>query len=369
MSVFDTLADVRPGPWTILRWLLLVAGISVFAGAFIFHVLFGIRSVTGQWSDLLANVRYAFVYTSVMAGSLRATTAVMKIQVPLHSRWAVALHVGVLSVGAVLSYALATLICWMINPAGFSLHWRVLVVSGTLAFFITLGWSTLVYIKAFYQQLRKAEAAQYEARLAALRAQINPHFLFNAFNSIAALVRTRPEEAEAVVEDLSDLFRYALQASKDGGMATLGKEIEAARRYLRVEKARYRDRLIAEIGVPEALESVPVPSMTLQPLVENAVKHGAGGTRGECTVSVTAEQADGALLLRVLDTGPGFDTLDLDEVIEEGSGLANVRERLELFFGEEAEMRLQPQGIELRMPLRENGQRRPRTSLERAVAR
>ncbi|MFB6279341.1 MAG: hypothetical protein ABEK75_07535, partial [Salinibacter sp.] len=166
MSVFDTLADIRPDPWSIFRWFLLVVGISVLAGAFIFHVFFGIRSVPGQWSDLLANVGYAFVYTSVMAGSLRAITAVMKVQVPLNTRWAVALHVGVLSVGAVLSYALATLICWMINPAGFSLHWRVLVVSGTLALLITLGWSTLMYTKAFYQQLREAEAAQYEARLA-----------------------------------------------------------------------------------------------------------------------------------------------------------------------------------------------------------
>lgn len=367
MSVFSKLVDKRPGLWTVFRWILLVVGVSVFAGAFIFHVFFGIGNLPGQWSNLLANVGYAFVYTSVMAGSLRAITAVMQAWVPLRTRWAVALHVGVLSLGAALSYALATLICWTINPSGFGLNRRVLLVSGSVAFLITLGWSTLTYIKAFYQQLREAEAAQYEARLAALRAQINPHFLFNAFNSIAALVRTRPEEAEAVVEDLSDLFRYALQASEDGGMATLEEEVVAARRYLSVEKARYRDRLITEIEVPEMLEPAAVPSMTLQPLVENAVKHGAGGTRGGCTVSVTAERADGMLLLCVLDTGPGFDTPNLDEVVEEGSGLANVRERLQLFYGDKAEMRLQPQGIELRIPLQEDGEKRPRTSLERAT--
>ena len=86
-------------------------------------------------------------------------------------------------------------------------------------------------------------------------------------------------EAEAVVEDLSDLFRYALQASKDSGMATLGAEVKAVRRYLSVEHARYRGRLIAEINVPEDLRPAPVPSMTVQPLVENAVKHGVGNRR------------------------------------------------------------------------------------------
>jgi sensor histidine kinase YesM len=99
--------------------------------------------------------------------------------------------------------------------------------------------------------------------------------------------------------------------------------------------------------------------MTVQPLVENAVKHGVGETQGDCTVSVTAERADGTLLLRVLDTGPGFDSTDLCDALGEGSGLANVRERLELFFGEAAQMRLLPQGIELQIPLRETVEVRP----------
>ncbi|PSQ93764.1 MAG: sensor histidine kinase, partial [Bacteroidetes bacterium QH_2_63_10] len=172
----------------------------------------------------------------------------------------------------------------------------------------------------------------------------------NAFNSIATLVRTRPGEAESVVEDLSDLFRYALRASKKDA-ATLGEEVQAARRYLAVEKARFQDRLTVEIDVPERLCSVSLPSMTLQPLVENAVKHGVGRTQDGCTVTVTAEQNDGTLVLHVTDTGPGFETTDLDEVLDGGTGLANVRERLHLFFDDAAEMHLQAQGVELWIPL------------------
>jgi LytS/YehU family sensor histidine kinase len=228
--------------------------------------------------------------------------------------------------------------------------WEVLVVTATVAFGVAFIWSAFTYMGAFYRQLREAEAARYEARLEALRAQINPHFLFNAFNSIATLVRTRPEEAEAVVEDLSDLFRYTLRASKDD-TATLAQEVQAARRYLAVEKARFRDRLTVEIDVPDRLRSVFLPSMTIQPLVENAVKHGVGRTQDTCVVTVTAEQNDGTLVLRVTDTGPGFETTDLDAVLDGGTGLANVHERLRLFFDGAAEMHLRAQGVELRLPL------------------
>jgi LytS/YehU family sensor histidine kinase len=262
----------------------------------------------------------------------------------------VVVHVSALSLAAVLSYGLATILCWTLHPNVFGMNWSVLVVTAPIAFLVTLVWSAFSYTRAFYQRLREAEAATYEARLQALRAQINPHFLFNAFNSIAALIRTRPDEAEAVVEDLADLFRYTLQASEDD-VSTLSEEEEAARRYLAVEKARFRERLTVEFDVPEALSSVSVPSMTLQPLVENAVKHGVGETQQDCTVTVTAEASDDGLVLRVTDTGPGFDTTDLDAVLHEGSGLANVQERLRLFFGDHAEMRLQKQGVELWLPL------------------
>lgn len=345
-----TITENLPDARRVLRWMLLVVGISVFLGTFLFHVFLGMTQIPDRWPILLKNILYSFIYTVTMLGSLTGAAQWLRARIPLHSRRAVALHVGGLSAVTVLSYGLATGICWVLYPDQFGLDWRLLFVTATIAFLVTAVVGAFLYMRTFYEQLREAEAARYEARLEALRAQINPHFLFNAFNSIAALIRTRPDEAETVVEDLADLFRYALRSSKDD-TATLAQEIDAARRYLSVEKARFRGRLAVEVEVPEGLRSVFIPSMTLQPLVENAVKHGVGETQKSCTVTVTAEQADGTLVLRVLDTGPGFETTDLDAVLDEGSGLANVRERLRLFFDEAAQMHLRAQGVELWIPL------------------
>ncbi|WP_251930315.1 sensor histidine kinase [Salinibacter ruber] len=361
--MLTAIRNALPGPRRLARQAGLLLGISVLIGAFLFHVWTGLGQLSERWPTLLWNVYFTLVHATIIVASVRAAMYVLRTSVPLQSRRAVALHVGTLSVVTVVAFGTATGLCKALHP-GFDLSWEVLLTSATTASAATLIWSAFSYMSAFYQRLREAEEARYEARLSALRAQINPHFLFNAFNSIAALVRTRPGEAEAVVEDLSDLFRYALRASKDGGTATLEDELEAACRYLSVEKARYRGRLTVEIRVPEQLRPLPIPSMTLQPLVENAVQHGVGETQGDCTVSVTAERADGTLLLRVLDTGPGFDSTDLGDMLGEGSGLANVRERLELFFGEAAQMRLLPQGIELQIPLRGTAETRPRSAVE-----
>ncbi|MFB6248975.1 MAG: sensor histidine kinase [Salinibacter sp.] len=343
------LRDLLPSARRLAWQVGLVLGVGVFAGTFLFHVWTGLEELPGRWPALLWNVYFSLVYTAIIFTSVQGMIATLRARVPLRSRRAVAVHVAALSGTTVGAYGLATAVCWALHPA-FSVRWEVLVVTATVAFVVALVWSAFTYMRAFYRGLREAEAARYEARLAALRAQINPHFLFNAFNSIATLVRTRPAEAESVVEDLSDLFRYALRASEDD-VATLGQEVDVARRYLSVEQARFRDRLTTRIDVPAPLRSAPIPSMTLQPLVENAVQHGVGATREDCTVVIEVARNGDRLVLRVTDTGPGFDTTTLDAVLDEGTGLANVYERLGLFFGEAAQMRLLPQGVELHLPL------------------
>lgn len=347
--MLSAIRDMLPSVRRLAQQVGLMLGVGLLIGTFLFHIWTGLGQLPERWPTLLWNVYFSLVYTVIIFTSVRVAIAVLRARVPLRSRRDVALHVGGLSATTVGAYGLATAFCRVLHPA-FSVRWQALVVTATIAFTVSLIWSAFTYMGAFYRRLREAEAARYEARLEALRAQINPHFLFNAFNSIAALVRTRPDEAETVVENLSDLFRYTLRASKDD-VATLDQEVEAARRYLAVEKARFRDRLTVGIDVPDRLRSVSIPSMTIQPLVENAVKHGVGGTADACTVTVTAEEIDDTLVLRVLDTGPGFDTADLDDVLEEGTGLANVRERLQLFFDDTAQMHLRAQGVELRLPL------------------
>lgn len=344
-----SIANNLPSAHELGRGLLLIVATSLLVGTFLFHVWVGLDQLSDRWPTLLTNVYYSFIYTTIMFVSLKGTVHWLQSRVTIQSRTSVALHAGLLSLVAVGSYWLATVICWGLHPT-FTVAWESLLVTATLAFLVTLIWSSFMYLNRFYQELRAAEVARYEARLEALRAQINPHFLFNAFNSIAALIRTRPDEAETVVEDLADLFRYTLRASKNDA-STLDKEIDAARRYLAVEQARFRERLTVAIDVPDPLRSVSIPSMTVQPLVENAVKHGVGQTQEDCTITISAQRKDGHLELRVTDTGPGFETPDLDAVMGEGTGLANVRERLQLFYGDNAHMHLRSQGVELQIPL------------------
>ena len=323
--------------------LLLLVGI--LTGAIVFVLRYGREDMSAL--ILARSVAIGIIYTGVMWSAIVAATRWMSARFPMRSERAVALHVAALTGATLLSFLVATAINFTVFPVEVS--GEALLIIATIAAVISLVWSSIAYMRRFHKQMRAAEAAMYDARLQALRAQINPHFLFNAFNAIAALIRARSDEAETVVEDLAELFRYTLRAS-DQDAATLEQELEAARLYLSVEKARFRDRLQVEIDVPDDLRSAPIPSMTLQPLVENAVQHGVGETNGPCTVAVTAETSEGALALRVTDTGPGFDTTDLDAALDEGSGLRNVHERLQLFYGEDAQMTLHPQGVELRVP-------------------
>jgi len=170
------------------------------------------------------------------------------------------------------------------------------------------------------------------AQLAALRAQINPHFLFNSLNSIAQLIRADPDRAEACVERLAEMFRYVLRyGEKD--FVPLAEELEMARAYLDIERARFGDRLRVETHVdPPSLQHL-IPNLILQPLVENAVRHGLSRKRGGGTVRIDARLADGCLELSVGDDGLGMPDTALERVYEHGIGLRNLRDRLERLYG------------------------------------
>ncbi len=170
------------------------------------------------------------------------------------------------------------------------------------------------------------------AQLAALRAQINPHFLFNSLNSIAQLIHVDPEKAEACVERLADLFRYVLRrAEKD--FVPLADELEMAQAYLDIERARFGDRLRVETHIdPSSLRQL-IPNFVLQPLVENAVKHGVSLKRGTGTIRIDARVGDGLLTLAVVDDGLGMAPPALAGVYERGVGLRNLRDRLVHLYG------------------------------------
>jgi signal transduction histidine kinase len=177
------------------------------------------------------------------------------------------------------------------------------------------------------------------AELRALRAQINPHFLFNALNAIAGLIPEQPQLADETVEQLAQVFRYTLsKAEKE--WVRLDEEVEFAAAYLRVEQARFGDRLRVEFQVDPAAGAIPVPAMSIQPLIENAVKHGATAVEGCGTVRLRVGLLQGALSIEVLDNGPGFPAgFSLAPSAGpngRGYGLRNVAERLRGYYGDSA---------------------------------
>ena len=174
------------------------------------------------------------------------------------------------------------------------------------------------------------------AELKALRAQINPHFLFNALNAIAGLIQDQPALADETIEQLALVFRYTLRKSETEWVR-LEEEMEFITAYLRVEQARFGRRLSVELDVEPAARSVSVPAMTIQPLIENAIRHGASSVEGPATVTLHAAIGEGELRIEVSDNGSGFPpgfTLHTGG----GHGLRNVAERIQGYYGGAAQL-------------------------------
>lgn len=196
-----------------------------------------------------------------------------------------------------------------------------------------------------------------EAELRALRAQINPHFLFNALTTIGYLIDTAPARALDTLLQLTELLRRVLRT--DDGPATLGAELALLRAYLEIEQARFEERLSVEIDIPMVLEHAELPPLLIQPLVENAIKHGIAPFRrhGRLTLRARVDEATGTLVITVQDTGPGLADVK-DRSVRRGVGLTNVEERLGHVFGEAAGLRLSSSPgkgttAELRLPYRD----------------
>lgn len=167
-----------------------------------------------------------------------------------------------------------------------------------------------------------------EARLDALRAQLRPHFLFNALHTVSALMEDDPATARTVVRKLARLLRRGLDAA-GAHEIPLSEELENVRAYLEIEQVRFADRLSVRVRSDEDSLTCAVPGFILQPLVENAVRHGIGRRTDGGRIDVEAVSRNGRLELRVQDNGPG---LDLDDQRSGGVGLANTRARLEALY-------------------------------------
>ena len=175
-----------------------------------------------------------------------------------------------------------------------------------------------------------------EARMAAMQAQIEPHFLFNTLASIDHLIQVDPPRASKMQKNLISLLRASMPALREGA-SDLGRELAVVRPYLEILKVRMEERLQTEVNISEGLQSAEFPPMMLQSLVENAIKHGLEPKPEGGALVVSAEIVHGKLAVSVADTGVGFGRA---ATAGTGVGLANIRERLKLLFGSAAELRI-----------------------------
>jgi len=179
------------------------------------------------------------------------------------------------------------------------------------------------------------------SQLKALRAQINPHFLFNALNTIAGLIPGQPDRADRTIERLADVFRYTLRRA-EREWVRLDEEIEAVRAYLDVEQARFDDSLTVHIEISEEARDARIPSMIVQTLVENAVKHGVGAICGPGLIEIESVIRGTSLMIQVRDNGPGFDEEAIQRADQTDShyGLRNTRDRLFGYCGADGRLRI-----------------------------
>jgi two-component system, LytTR family, sensor kinase len=268
---------------------------------------------------------------------------------PLHGRRAVvgvATHV-VLGMLIVLGYTLACIA--VMYPFGWFPFLEPLPRTIRLGFVFLLPTSLIYYsltlavyhALAYYRGLqarevlaRELEARLVRARLEGLRAQLHPHFLFNALHAVSALVTEDPLEAERMLARLSELLRLSLREDP-AQLVPLERELEVLELYLAIQRVRFQDRLEVEVSIPEGARKLLVPHWILQPLVENAIRHGIAPAERAGRVEVQAECMDGALQLRVSDDGLGAPGAD---AVEERIGLSNTRMRLHQLYGQEQRM-------------------------------
>jgi signal transduction histidine kinase len=298
------------------------------------YVLTWVMSDCYIWAALSPLVLYLGRRFPIEHGTWRAA-------VPLHLAAAAAL-----SPLHSLAYTLAT--CWTPSAQLPEMAFGHLLfnlatkkcLTNVVTYWVVLG---LGHVLEYHRRFREREirASQLEgqlasARLLALEMQLRPHFLFNALNAVSELIHTNPRAADRMVVRLGDMLRATLDGGASGEVP-LRRELEQLERYLDVERMRFSDRLEVAFDVdPESLDA-PVPNLILQPLVENAIRHGIASRPGAGRVEVEAHRLNGALVVRVRDDGPGLAGAGAPA---DGVGLSNTRARLEQIYGAGASLDL-----------------------------
>jgi two-component sensor histidine kinase len=317
------------GGWGLFAAGMFVAGVSIWPVTYAVVVKSSLAIFGFALSLVLRLIYRAFIRRRV------PLLAVLGLALPLSygaaGVWMAAHHLVV-----------AAYVAWQSGKPQFALRGFPDFINTIYYFFVYVAWTVLYFgVQAYLdllderERLRRAESLAHEARLRALRLQLNPHFLFNTLNAISTLVaEARNEKANRMLSRLADFLRTTLDRP-DTDEIPLADEIEFARQYLGIESIRFGQRLRVDISVePEASHGL-VPAMILQPLVENAVRHAILPRESGGAISIVAERQDSWLTLGVHDDGPGLKDIG---ALHHGVGLSNTSTRLTELYGEGAEL-------------------------------
>ena len=242
---------------------------------------------------------------------------------------------------------------WLMNRGRFSIDWARYPVEVLDYSFTLIGWSALYFGIKYWRQWQsehertlQAEALANHAQLDMLRYQLNPHFLFNALNSIRASIDEDSQRAKRMVTEFSEFLRYSL-LNDNSTLIELHQEIEAIKNYLAIEKIRFEDKLDVTFDFEPAAEKCQLPGFLVHPLVENAVKHGMTNNSGPLKICIAARMRDGRLVVEIANTG----RLDTRPQTNGGGthiGLRNVRERLAKLYPDKSSFSLRQDGAWIR---------------------
>ena len=314
-------------------WILQSIG---WAGYFVLRTLSGVANAFGFafviHTTLLTATGYSM--TLLMAAAFRRLIRIRPI-----ITWAISIVIVLVasaSFSAIETWSHATFVRPGLRPQGIEFFSAIL-----LDFSLLAAWSALYYGINYYlilekatDQLLKLEHQASTAQLAMLRYQLNPHFLFNTLNSISTLVLLKQtERANAMLSRLSSFLRYTL-VNEPSGQVTVAQEIETLKLYLDIEKMRFEDRLRPHFQIDPAVARARMPSLLLQPLVENAIKYAVTPQEEGADISVDARKVADRVLITVSDSGPGADGFTGGSgQPSTGVGLANIRDRLAQAYG------------------------------------
>jgi two-component system LytT family sensor kinase len=233
-----------------------------------------------------------------------------------------------------------------------NLDWALMTYSAIVGLSYALGYYRESQARAIGAAHLEARLA--EARLKTLEAELHPHFLFNTLHAISTLVHTQPDAADRMISRLSDLLRITFSRS-GAACVPLQEELEFLQKYLEIEQTRFQDRLTVEYEIdPDTLDA-EVPRLILQPIVENAIKHGVAPRTAPGRITIGSRLEDNQVSLVVRDNGPGLSS-SARAGLHDGVGLSNTRDRLECLYGNAQALNLIESGqglsVEMRLPFR-----------------